>query len=66
MNVMIENSAAPCRVLGVAKDETLRHARETMDNVGLSGYDQRLPSELSGGRRPTAWPWRARWCSSRR
>ena len=48
MNV-IENVGYGLSVLGVGKDETLRRARATMDNVGLSGYDQRLPSELSGG-----------------
>jgi iron(III) transport system ATP-binding protein len=36
-------------VQGVGKDETTRRARATMDLVGLSGYDERLPSELSGG-----------------
>jgi iron(III) transport system ATP-binding protein len=36
-------------VSGVAKDEAARRARAAMDSVGLSGFDQRSPSELSGG-----------------
>jgi iron(III) transport system ATP-binding protein len=48
MNV-IENVGYGLSVLGVGKEEALRRARATMDNVGLAGYDQRLPSELSGG-----------------
>ncbi|HVE49415.1 MAG TPA: ABC transporter ATP-binding protein [Casimicrobiaceae bacterium] len=31
------------------KDEADRRAREALANVGLPGFDERLPSELSGG-----------------
>jgi iron(III) transport system ATP-binding protein len=34
---------------GVEKTEAQRRAVETLGNVGLVGYDDRLPSELSGG-----------------
>jgi iron(III) transport system ATP-binding protein len=34
---------------GVAKDEAQRRAVDTLRNVGLVGFDDRLPSELSGG-----------------
>ena len=48
MNV-IENVTYGLTVLGVAKDEALRRGHATMENVGLTGFDTRLPSELSGG-----------------
>jgi len=48
MNV-IQNVGYGLSVIGVGKDETRRRAQIAMDNVGLAGYDQRLPSELSGG-----------------
>ena len=48
MNV-IENVSYGLVVSGVSKDEAARRARATMESVGLTGYDQRSPSELSGG-----------------
>ncbi len=36
-------------VSGVSKDETGRRARAALESVGLTGFDDRLPSELSGG-----------------
>ena len=36
-------------VSGVSKDEATRRAGNAMDSVGLSGFEQRMPSELSGG-----------------
>jgi iron(III) transport system ATP-binding protein len=36
-------------VSGVSKDEAARRARAAMESVGLTGYDERSPSELSGG-----------------
>ncbi len=36
-------------VSGVGKEETQRRARAALESVGLTGYDERLPSELSGG-----------------
>jgi iron(III) transport system ATP-binding protein len=46
---VIDNVAYGLTVTGVAKDETLRRARQSLESVGLPGYDDRLPSELSGG-----------------
>ena len=37
------------KMSGVEKTEASRRAVETLGNVGLVGYDDRLPSELSGG-----------------
>jgi iron(III) transport system ATP-binding protein len=48
MNV-IDNVCYGLSVSGVGRDEAQRRARATMDIVGLTGFDQRLPSELSGG-----------------
>jgi iron(III) transport system ATP-binding protein len=48
MNV-IENVGYGLAVSGVGKEEVQRRARATMEIVGLTGYDQRSPSELSGG-----------------
>ncbi|MFO1286274.1 MAG: ABC transporter ATP-binding protein [Rubrivivax sp.] len=36
-------------VSGVSKEEAARRARRAMESVGLTGYDERSPSELSGG-----------------
>ncbi|MBK6295715.1 MAG: ABC transporter ATP-binding protein [Rhodoferax sp.] len=48
MNV-VENVMYGLKMSGVVKAEALRRAGETLHNVGLVGYDERLPSELSGG-----------------
>ena len=48
MNV-IENVSYGLKMSGIAKADTRARALEAMKNVGLSGYDERLPSELSGG-----------------
>ena len=46
---VLDNVGYGLSVSGVSKADTLRRAQTAMDSVGLSGYDQRLPSELSGG-----------------
>ncbi|PKO62964.1 MAG: ABC transporter ATP-binding protein [Betaproteobacteria bacterium HGW-Betaproteobacteria-18] len=48
MNV-VENVMYGLKMSGVEKGEAARRAVETLGNVGLVGYDERLPSELSGG-----------------
>ncbi len=48
MNVL-QNVGYGLSVSGVSKAETDRRAKAAMESVGLTGYDQRLPSELSGG-----------------
>jgi iron(III) transport system ATP-binding protein len=48
MNVL-ENVGYGLRMSGVARDEVRRRASDALKNVGLVGYDLRLPSELSGG-----------------
>jgi iron(III) transport system ATP-binding protein len=46
---VLENVSYGLSVSGVSKDEAARRARAAMESVGLTGYDQRAPSELSGG-----------------
>ena len=48
MNV-IENVSYGLKMSGIAKLDARARALEAMKNVGLVGYDERLPSELSGG-----------------
>ena len=48
MNV-IENVMYGLKMSGVAKDEARGRAADTLKNVGLVGYNERMPSELSGG-----------------
>ena len=48
MNV-IANVSYGLNVSGVAKEEARQRAQAAMATVGLSGFDERLPSELSGG-----------------
>ncbi len=44
-----ENVGYPLEIRGVPKAERWRISSEKLDMVGLSGYDDRLPNELSGG-----------------
>lgn len=46
---VIENVAYGLTVQGVAKQQRLAKAQEWLDRVGLSGYQQQFPSQLSGG-----------------
>ncbi len=48
---VIDNVAFPLEVKGIAKLERYKVARKFIDLVGLTGFDQRYPSELSGGMR---------------
>ena len=48
MNVL-ENVMYGLKMSGIEKSEATRRAAETLGNVGLVGYNERLPSELSGG-----------------
>jgi iron(III) transport system ATP-binding protein len=48
MNV-IENVTYGLKMSGVAKEQARQRAAQALGNVGLVGYDDRLPSELSGG-----------------
>jgi iron(III) transport system ATP-binding protein len=46
---VIANVSYGLNVSGVAKAEARERAQAAMATVGLSGFDERLPSELSGG-----------------
>jgi iron(III) transport system ATP-binding protein len=46
---VLENVMYGLRMSGVAKDSARSRAVEALRNVGLVGFDDRLPSELSGG-----------------
>jgi iron(III) transport system ATP-binding protein len=48
MNVL-ENVMYGLKMSGVAKELARARASETLRNVGLTTFDERLPSELSGG-----------------
>jgi iron(III) transport system ATP-binding protein len=48
MNV-VENVMYGLKMSGVAKNTARSRAGDALNNVGLVGYDERLPSELSGG-----------------
>jgi len=47
----IENAAYPLQLQGVEKAERRRRAGEALEMVGLGGWEDHLPSELSGGMR---------------
>jgi NitT/TauT family transport system ATP-binding protein len=47
----IENVAFPLDVAGVAKPKRLERARSLLRLVGLEGFEDRYPAELSGGMR---------------
>jgi len=44
-----DNVAYGLEVKGVEKDERLRIARETLETVGLNGWGDKMPHQLSGG-----------------
>ncbi|MGI5166397.1 quaternary amine ABC transporter ATP-binding protein [Spirillospora sp. CA-253888] len=46
---VLENAAYPLEVRNVPKAERLETAREFLAKVGLEGWEDRLPGELSGG-----------------
>ncbi len=43
------NVVLPLEVAGVSKEEARRQARALLDLVGLSGFEEAYPSQLSGG-----------------
>ena len=44
-----DNTAYGLEVKGVGKEERLRIARETLETVGLGGWGDKMPHQLSGG-----------------
>src|SRR2546423_2161144 len=48
---VLENVAFPLEIAGMGKDERLDRASKFVSMVGLSGFERRLPAELSGGMR---------------
>jgi iron(III) transport system ATP-binding protein len=46
---VVENVSYGLRMSGVPRDRARERAVEALRNVGLVGFDMRLPSELSGG-----------------
>ncbi|MGW7001681.1 quaternary amine ABC transporter ATP-binding protein [Streptomyces sp. NPDC054933] len=46
---VLENAAYGLEVQGVRRDERLRRATEALDLVGLKGWENSWPDELSGG-----------------
>jgi NitT/TauT family transport system ATP-binding protein len=46
---VVDNVAFHLKLKGIAKSERRRRAQEFIDLVGLSGFEQHFPAELSGG-----------------
>ena len=46
---VIENITLPLEVIGLQRAETLRRAQEMVELVGLNGFENSLPRDLSGG-----------------
>ncbi len=46
---VLENAAFGLEVQGIAQAERIERAQKVVDLVGLSGWEDKLPSELSGG-----------------
>jgi NitT/TauT family transport system ATP-binding protein len=51
---LIDNVAFPLELDGVSKEERLSQARELIKLVGLAGFEQAYPEQLSGGMRQRA------------
>src|SRR3972149_8440183 len=45
----LENVAFGLEMLNVAKEERIRRCKKILDLVGLTGFEDRYPAELSGG-----------------
>ncbi|WP_307849626.1 quaternary amine ABC transporter ATP-binding protein [Qaidamihabitans albus] len=48
---VLENAAYPLKVRGLKKDERAAKARDALAMVGLDGWEDKLPQQLSGGMR---------------
>ncbi|MFD2799746.1 glycine betaine/L-proline ABC transporter ATP-binding protein [Prauserella oleivorans] len=48
---VLQNAAYGLQVQGVPKEQRLGRARAALELVGLSGWEERLPEQLSGGMR---------------
>jgi NitT/TauT family transport system ATP-binding protein len=48
---VVDNVAFPLEIAGIAKQERIARARRFVALVGLEGFENRYPSELSGGMR---------------
>ncbi|TSD57066.1 ABC transporter ATP-binding protein [Variovorax sp. KBS0712] len=46
---IIDNVVLPAEIIGLPKKETYERARELLHMVGLSGFENKFPYELSGG-----------------
>lgn len=46
---ILDNVLLPAEILGIPKDQARRRARELLELVGLTGYEEKYPYELSGG-----------------
>ena len=46
---VLDNAGYALKVRGVDKEERTKKAREALEMVGLSGWEDRLPNQLSGG-----------------
>jgi NitT/TauT family transport system ATP-binding protein len=46
---IIDNVVLPAEILGLPKKETYERARELLQMVGLGGFEDKYPYELSGG-----------------
>jgi glycine betaine/proline transport system ATP-binding protein len=46
---VLDNAAYGLEVQGVSVDERRKRAQDVVDRVGLSGWEDKLPGELSGG-----------------
>jgi len=46
---VLENALLPAEVLGIERTQARRRARELLDLVGLQGFENKYPHELSGG-----------------
>lgn len=51
---VLDNVAFPLELAGVAKAERMARAEQVIEHVGLQGFEDRYPNELSGGMRKRA------------
>lgn len=47
----LDNAALPLELMGASRNDRRRRARQVLEQVGLSGVEDRYPAQLSGGMR---------------